>query len=267
MKPTPEPAEPEILQVRVFGDASQPTLVYLPGLHGDWTLVTSFREAMRARVRFVEMTYPRTLEWSIEDYTSAISNALAERGITRGWLLGESFGSQLVWPLIERSVARRGMHVEGVVLSAGFVKHPWTAGPKFLSTIGKAIPTPLYRGLLKVYSVYARWRHRHAPETMANIKEFVLRRTPLDREAMRWRLKLLEDYDPRPVASRTRVPVHYLAGLVDPLVPWFLVRRWLRRNCPGYRGGKLFIFADHNVLGTRPADAAEKTLEWMRAAA
>jgi hypothetical protein len=29
----------ERLEVRVHGAASWPTLVYLPGLHGDWTLI------------------------------------------------------------------------------------------------------------------------------------------------------------------------------------------------------------------------------------
>ena len=30
---------PEKLEIRIHGDASRPTLVYLPGLHGDWTLI------------------------------------------------------------------------------------------------------------------------------------------------------------------------------------------------------------------------------------
>ena len=40
------------LKMRVHGDASLPTLIYLPGLHGDWTLVSSFRAAIAGRVRF-----------------------------------------------------------------------------------------------------------------------------------------------------------------------------------------------------------------------
>jgi len=101
------------------------------------------------------------------------------------------------------------------------------------------------------------------PETLDSIKEFVERRTELDRLAMRHRLVLLDEYDPRPVARQARVPVHYLAGLVDPLVPFPLVRWWLRRNCPGYRGGKTFWLADHNVLTTAPGRAAEVVLGWM----
>jgi hypothetical protein len=58
----------EQLQMRIYGDVSLPALVYLPGLHGDWTLIPSFRNALEMKVRFVEMTYPRTLAWPIQDY-------------------------------------------------------------------------------------------------------------------------------------------------------------------------------------------------------
>jgi len=62
----------ERLRIRIHGDVGKPTLIYLPGLHGDWTLVTRFRLAIQDRYRFVEFTYPRTLEWSLEDYAEAI---------------------------------------------------------------------------------------------------------------------------------------------------------------------------------------------------
>jgi len=67
----------EKLEMRTYGDASLPTLIYLPGLHGDWTLVGSFRHALGGRVRFVEFTYPRTLTWSLDDYAANLESALA----------------------------------------------------------------------------------------------------------------------------------------------------------------------------------------------
>ncbi len=115
---------PEELQLRIHGDASLPTLIYLPGLHGDWTLVGGFLQALDGRVRFVEITYPRTLDWSLDDYAAAIETALAENGIMSGWLLGESFGSQPLWAL----VARRKFAAQGVILAGGFVKHPDALG-------------------------------------------------------------------------------------------------------------------------------------------
>src|SRR5215475_4030811 len=92
----------EQLQIRIHGPDSLPTLIYLPGLHGDWTLIGSFRHALGNRVRFVEITYPRTLTWSLDGYAANVERALAEKGITRGWLLGESFSSQVVWPIVTR---------------------------------------------------------------------------------------------------------------------------------------------------------------------
>ena len=76
---------PEELQVRIHGDAALPTLIYLPGIHGDWTLVGDFRRQLAGTVRFVEFTYPRTLIWSLDDYAAAIESALAQNGITAGW--------------------------------------------------------------------------------------------------------------------------------------------------------------------------------------
>src|SRR6266699_6314995 len=93
------------LKMRVHGDASLPTLVYLPGMHGDWTLVSSFRAAIAGRVRFVEFAYPRTTTWSLDDYGRAIEELLLAKGIDRGWLLGESFGSQPAWQIIQQERA------------------------------------------------------------------------------------------------------------------------------------------------------------------
>jgi hypothetical protein len=47
------------------------------------------------------------------------------------------------------------------------------------------------------------------------------------------------------------------------VVPWFVVRRWLRRNCPTLRDYRVILRADHNVLGTAPAEAAEQILSWI----
>ena len=252
----------EVLQLRVHGEPGLPALVYLPGLHGDWTLAAGFRRALGGRVRFVEITYPRTLTWSMREYVEAIRTALIGRGLERGWLLAESWGSQPAWGLL--NPAPPPFEVQGLILAGGFVKHPWPWGPRLLRRIGEHTPMSRYTRDMKFYARYAKLRHGSDAETRAAFDEFVARRTALDRQAMRARLELLDDYDPRPLARDCLVPVHYLAGMVDPLIPWVLVRRWLRRNCPGYRGGKTFWLADHNVLVSAPKRSAELILRWMR---
>jgi pimeloyl-ACP methyl ester carboxylesterase len=250
---------PENLEMRVHGDAALPTLVYLPGLHGDWTLVGSFRHAVNGRVRFVEVTYPRTLTWSLEDYAQGIEAALAERGITRGWLLGESFGSQVLWSL----VGRARFNIEAIILAGGFVRHPMQWGVRLAERMGGSIPLALLTRILFGYAKVARFRYRHAPETLAHIHEFISRRTELDRQAAVHRLRLIAQNDLRLCAQRANVRVYGLAGLIDPIVPWFWVRPWLKKNCRNLRAYRVVMSADHNVLATAAQPAAQKVLQWM----
>jgi pimeloyl-ACP methyl ester carboxylesterase len=250
----------EKLEMRIYGDASLPTLVYLPGLHGDWTLVGSFRQALGGRVRFAEVTYPRTLTWSLEDYAAGVEAALAERGIVRGWLLGESFSSQVVWSL----VARNRFPIEAVILAGGFVRHPLRWGVRLAERLCGGISLGVLTRILFGYAKVARFRYRRSPEVQANIHEFIARRTEQDLQAAKNRLHLIAQNDLRAVARRASVPVYALSGFVDPIVPWWCVRPWLKQNCPTLRDYRIIWHADHNVLGTAAQAAAELVVRWMR---
>ena len=249
----------EELQLRLHGDASLPTLIYLPGLHGDWTLAGGILNALGGRVRFVEMTYPRTLEWSLDDYAAAIEASLARAGITRGWLLGESYGSQPMWAL----VARGKFAVQGAILAGGFVKHPMRRMILRAEQITGRRSSRMFVWIIFSYAKIARFRYRHSPEVLARLDEFIARRTELDRRAAQHRLHLVAEYDPRPIAAQTRVPVFGLSGLLDPIVPWPLVRGWLRRHCPALRDYRVVRAADHNVLATAPRASARLIRQWM----
>jgi len=249
----------EQLQLRIHGNASLPTLIYLPGLHGDWTLVGAFRHALGDKVRFVEITYPRTLTWSLDDHARAVESALARNGIESGWLLGESFSSQVVWAML----AHGTFAVRGIILAGGFVKYPMHRAIRIAEKITAHISTRLLVWLIFGYAKVARFRYRRSPEILANLDEFITRRTELDRRAAQQRLRLIAHNDPRPVAAHTRLPVFGLSGFFDPIVPWPRVRRWLRKNCPGLRDYRVIVRADHNVLGTAPGKAAKQVLSWI----
>jgi pimeloyl-ACP methyl ester carboxylesterase len=252
----------EKLEMRVYGDASLPTIIYLPGLHGDWTLIGSLRRALAGRVRFVETTYPRAVTWSLDDYAAGVETALAEHAIPRGWLLGESFSSQVVWALLARS----RFPAQAVILAGGFVRHPMRWAARTAEAVGGAIPRSLLTRVLFGYAMAARFRYRHSPETLANINEFVARRTEPDRQAAMHRLELIARNDPSAIVRQVRLPVYALSGLLDPVVPWLPVRRWLRRNCPSLREYRILAGADHNVLSTAPDAAAEVLVRWIREA-
>ena len=245
--------------MRVHGADSLPTVIYLPGLHGDWTLVSSFREEIEGRVRFVEFAYSPDLTLSLEAYGRLVLCALRKAGIQSGWILAESFGSQVSWEVI-----RQGFPVEGLILAGGFVRFPFPWGlAQARRLCGSRAGWPL-TVMLWLYPRYARFRHRGAPATLAAIDEFVRRRAmPGDREAMTHRMALIARSDPRPVAAECRVPVYSLTGFWDPLVFWGPVRRWLKSNCPGFREDCILVRADHTVLATQPVAACRQVLKWM----
>lgn len=249
------------LELRVHGDAAKPTLVYLPGLHGDWTLVGSFRHALAGRVQFVEVSYPRTLKWSLNDYASAVLEALLDRGITAGWVLAESFSSQVAWSMLAQA---KTFTVSGIILAGGFVQYPYRSLVYLARYLNRTIPMSGLRLFLKLYAAYAHFRHRHAPETLNEVHEFVSRRGyELDRQAICRRYDLILGSDFRRLVCQTAVPVYQIYGLIDPIVPAFPVRRWLGRHCKGHRESKLIWGADHNVLGTAPKEAADQITQWM----
>jgi pimeloyl-ACP methyl ester carboxylesterase len=251
--------EEDQIQIRVTGDSNLPALVYLPGLHGDWTLVGGFKLALAGRLRFVEITYPRTLTWSLHEYAGSVEAALEKAGITEGWLLGESFSSQVVWALMER----RKFHPTGVVLAGGFVRHPSRWAVRVAQWAGGTVPLRLIILVLFGYAKLARFRFRKSPEVAKGIQEFIDRRTELDRRAAVHRLNLIFQNNACDVARKAVVPIYAISGYFDPVVPWVLVRRWLRKNCPTFRDYKIVAGADHNVLGTAPATAADHIVDWI----
>jgi pimeloyl-ACP methyl ester carboxylesterase len=251
----------EKLQLRIYGDASLPTLVYLPGLHGDWTLIGGFRSAVLGKVRFVEMTYPRTTTWSLDDYAAAIEEALSQNGITRGWLLGESFGSQPLWAMMGRGK----FDAQGVILAGGFVRYPMQWMTRLIERMAGRMSSALIVRLIFGYAKYARFRYRDSPQTLASIDEFIARRSPEDKQAAQYRLHLIVGNDPREIAKKVKVPVYGITGILDPVVAWPPVRRWLKNHCPALREYKIIRRADHNVLNTGIRDSARLILGWVGA--
>ena len=256
---------PDLLECRVHGDPTSTALIYLPGIHGDWTLVTSFRLAVQGRVRFVEFSYPRTTEWSLADHAQAIREALNREGIRQGWLLAESFGSQVAWALLESQTASDSFRASGLILAGGFVRYPYPSLLTLATGLATRLPDSGLRAFLWLYARYARFRHRSAPETLEAVSEFVRRRLAQgDRDSVVHRLHLIAGNDPRPTAQACQVPTWSLTGFWDPIVPWVPVRRWLGKNCPGWRSDRILAGADHTVLATQPAAAAGIVLEWIK---
>jgi len=257
------------IQIRVTGPENAPALIYLPGLHGDWTLVGSFKAALENRVRFVEITYPRTTTWSLAEYAKGVLTALSETGVRAGWILAESFGSQIAWATLQSlaecadSAASR-FNPEGLIMSGGFVRYPVPPIVPVVRRLNRCAPMWALKAVCRFYEFYARFRHRRAPETLQEVSQFVINRTAEeDRRAILYRYSLIESSNFCEVARTLKIPLYQLSGFFDPVVPWWPVRRWLKRHCPAYGGSAIVYRADHNVLGTAPKQAAQHVLHWM----
>jgi len=249
------------LRLRVHGPPGLPLVLYLPGIHGDWTLVGGLRDALAGRVRFAEFTYPRTTDWSLGDYACAIESLLLQAGEVEGWVLAESFGSQIAWPFCAHSLR---FQPRGLILAGGFGRYPMPTLARLGLQVGPRLPLCWLLDLLRVYGWVARWRFRGAPARRDDIREFIARRTSADRDAAVHRLRLIVTNDPAPLAGGLVLPVHYLTGFLDPVVPWPWVPGWLRKHCRGFRGWRMIWGADHNVLGSGSKASADVILGWVR---
>lgn len=236
-------------------------LLYLPGLHGDSTLVGGFREATRDLGRFLEVGYPR----DGGDDPSSLGAAVAERldgHVDRPvWIVAESYGSLVAWELLRRRADwPRGSRL---LVAGGFVRHPWPAGVQIARSVGLATPRPLRGFLIDLH----RWTLGRLapgfPDRPAAWRRFRdARLVPGDAEAMGRRLAAIGTADARDVAGAVTLPVHHASGLWDPVVPWGAVRRDLRRGCPGYRGTRLFLRSDHALLVAEPEAVAGWMATW-----
>lgn len=259
---TPDSSE---MQCRVHGDAAGPVLVYLPGLHGDWTLIGGLRAQLGERVRFIEFAYPRRPDLPLEDYALAISERLDSLGNDRCHLLAESFGSQVAWSMLRHAGAAG--RIQSLILAGGFVRHPLARGTSGIATTAARFPSSVLLLLMKMGMPVARLFYEKRPALADDFRAFAeARAVPGDREAISSRLRMIAAGDPSETARAARLPVYHLTGFWDPVVPWQPVRRWLLKNCPGYRASHVIASADHAVLVSRPTRSTTKILTWIAGA-
>lgn len=261
----------EKLQLRIHGPAAAPTLIHLPGLHGDWTLLAPFRHALNNRARLVETAYPHQPDWRLDDYAAAMESALLDRGVSSGWILGESFSSQVAWAFLERQQCAGDagrFRVEGLILVGGFVRHPWPWGVRLALAASRRASVAFIRRACTFYARTMSKRFGHCPGAAEEFAQFVANRAnDPDRHVITRRYLLIAENRPAAIAQATRLPVYHLSGAWDPIVPWWHVRPWLRKHCPGYRSSSIIWSGDHNILLSSPDKSAEQILAWVNESA
>ena len=142
------------------------------------------------------------------------------------------------------------------------MRHPIIPAVHFAKFLMRNMPLPLLKIILWFYTIYARGREGDSAEIRASLKEFVERRTKFDLLAAAHRLELITQNDLRSIAQQTQVPVFYLTGFIDPVVPWPFVQPWLKKNCTSLCDWKIIWTSDHHVLGAAKR-SANQILKWI----
>ena len=143
------------------------------------------------------------------------------------------------------------------------MRYPYPMLVRLAGLFVDVAPWQLWKFLFWIYVRYSGFRYRNAPGSANSAREFVERRNPLDIAAIRHRLRLIADYDPREIAANAHCPIFLLAGFIDPVVLTLPVLRWLRTRCSMFKTHRIIWPADHNVLGTEPAKSAEQIAKWI----
>lgn len=248
--------------IKINSPECSPILVYLPGIHGDSSLARKIRPYFENKICFVEIEYSKRTDLSLKDYGKNIERLITDAGIKECWLLAESFGSQVAWEIVSR---KRSFAVKGIILAGGFVRHPFIPGVKVVRAISKTLSIRSIELWLRFYIAFCKLFFRqnnkqHQPVPDQFVKN---RLDEADRDAIVARYGMIIQSDYRSVAGSVSVPVFFMSGRWDFIVPWVPVLRWLKKNCPGFREYKIIQGADHPVLSAAPEQSAAQILKWI----
>lgn len=242
------------------GDPDSPPILYLPGVHGDWTPQTRTRNIVSNDFHFVETAYPRVASWSIDDYAQALNDLLNQLGIESAHIVGESFGSLVGWQFGISEPKR----VRSFTLVGGFSQPPRFRVAGAAAMALKTLPTTVLESAIDFYVARksAMGQHRETFDSGA----YPATRSDQGRQATARRMAIIQASEFRDRLGEIAFPVRYLAGAHDIVVP---VRReiaTLLSNLPPAADfqSELIPKGQHSIVSSHPAETAENIMRWVR---
>ena len=245
---------------QVTGDPNAPPILYLPGVHGDWTPQVRARSILGRDFHVVETAYPRIENWSIDDYARALKELLEGLRIDSAHIVGESFGSLVAWQFGIANPER----VRSFTLVGGFSRPPRFRVAAVAAAALKSLPTGVLESAIDVYVAgkSATGERRETFESGA----YPATRTPRGRRAAANRMTIIQESDFRDQLKEIRFPVRYVGGARDIVVP---VRReiaTLLAHLPPHCDfqSKLVAGAPHAIIASHPQQTVEHMARWVR---
>jgi pimeloyl-ACP methyl ester carboxylesterase len=225
-------------------------LVLLPGLDGTGVLFQPLLQALPPDIESVVVAYPDRECLGYDDLLPRVLNVLPRD--EPFVLLGESFGG----PLALQVAATRPQGLRGVILSASFVSCPYRFVPAWAAAL---VPVMPFRHFPH-YAQIKRWLGAYATPQLASLSAEALSRPSA--EVFAHRVRQIFRLDARSILASLELPILYLQGTRDHVVPAHNVQTILRIR-PQVQTQRLD--SPHMLLQTRPTLAAKAIADFIAA--
>lgn len=241
---------------------SGPAALYLPGVHGDWTPFHRIRPLLSKELQLLEISYPKSTDWSLADLSGLLVALMDELEIDRAHLLAESFGSLLGWEIGLRHPERS----RSIIIVGGFAQPP-PHGRAGLAGKGlRLLPSALFERGVDSYVYMKAALGQARPSPGENLPPYFAVREKAGMLSTAHRMDIIQRSDFRPAIDGLSVPVRYLAGARDLIVPVKREVSVLARALPSSARfeSELVPGAPHMILLSHPERSSEVILRWVR---
>ncbi|NOU24063.1 MAG: alpha/beta hydrolase [Methylotenera sp.] len=192
---------------------SQPqvTLILLPGMDGTGDLFDSFVEALNPAIRTVVVSYPKTGSLSYKALTALASEQIQAAKIPVDapyMILGESFSG----PIAIALAANTNGQLKGLILSCTFAINP----RPLLSKFSFLVPAITYNQFWLVLTSKFLMGNFKSEKVHQQLNAILPTVSPI---TMRSRLEAVIGVDYSAMLAKIKVPILYLRGKHDNLVP------------------------------------------------
>ncbi len=241
------------------GDPDAPPVLYLPGVHGDWTPQIGARPLLSRDYHFVETAYPRIDTWSIDDYARALNALLDELGIESAHIVGESFGSLVGWQFGIENPER----IRSFTLVGGFARPPRFRIASAAAVALKKLPNGLLESGIDYY-VAGKSAFGQSRETF-DVGAYPATRTERGRRATANRMNIIQGSDFSTQLKEVSFPVRYLGGANDIVVPIRREIATLSAHLPTHCDfqSELLRGAPHAMIASHPEETSERISQWV----
>jgi pimeloyl-ACP methyl ester carboxylesterase len=225
-------------------------LVLLPGLDGTGILFQPLLQNLPAEIEPVVIAYP---DHELLGYEELLPRVMASLPHDESFLLlGESFGG----PLALRVAASQPARLRGVILSASFIGCPYRFVPKWAAHFIGPLPFRSFPRYAQIKSLLGGYATRELASLSAQALSLA------SAEVFAHRMRAIFRLDARAALKATAVPILYLQGTQDQVVPAHNLQRILNAK-PSVQTVR--IDAPHMLLQTKPMLASRAIEDFVTA--